>query len=106
MADPQGVELRTTLRAAGLTVVSAHGRLVPAAVPELFVTAVTAAGGWPIARLVLFGADAHSTERLQACRVPDSVPLARTVDEAASLVGTRRGQDADRRPRLQEDARG
>ena len=120
MADPHGVELRTTLRGAGLTVASAHGRLVPAAVPELrdnlvkvladgvpvlldladlrldwapapelFVTAVTAAGGWPIARLVLFGADAHGTDRLQACRVPDSVPLARTVDEAAALVGTR-----------------
>ena len=71
--------------------VSAHGRVVPSAVPELrdslvklladgvpvlldladlhldwapapelFVTAVTAAGGWPLARLVLFGADAHS----------------------------------------------
>ena len=120
MADPHRVELRPTLRTAGLTVVSAHGRVVPSAVPELrdslvklladgvpvlldladlhldwapapelFVTAVTAAGGWPLARLVLFGADAHSTDRLRACRVPDSVPLARTVDDATALVGVR-----------------
>jgi AraC-like DNA-binding protein/anti-sigma regulatory factor (Ser/Thr protein kinase) len=57
--------------------------------PEVFVTAVTAAGGWPLARLVLFGGDEHSVERLRACRVPDSVPLAATVDDAAALVGTR-----------------
>jgi AraC-like DNA-binding protein/anti-sigma regulatory factor (Ser/Thr protein kinase) len=120
MAEPSGVELRPTLQAAGLVVVSAHGRLVPSAVPELrddlvkllaegvpvlldladlrldwapapelFVTAVTAAGGWPLARLVLFGADVQGTDRLQACRVPDSVPLARTMDDAAALVGVR-----------------
>jgi AraC-like DNA-binding protein len=60
---------------------------VPA--PELFVTAVTAAGGWPLARLVLYGADAQAAERLRACRVPDSVPLAATRDDAAALVATR-----------------
>lgn len=120
MADPHRVELRTTLYAAGLTVVSAHGRVTPSAVPglrgglvklladgvpvlldiadlhldwapapEVFVSAVTAVGGWPLARLVLFGADAHATDRLQACRVPDSVPLARTAEAAEALVGVR-----------------
>jgi hypothetical protein len=29
--------------------------------PEVFVAAVTSAGGWPYARLVLFGADAATT---------------------------------------------
>lgn len=57
--------------------------------PELFVTAVAAAGGWPRARLVLFGADEHTTDRLRACRVPDAIPLAATVDEAAALVDVR-----------------
>lgn len=120
MADLHRVELRPTLYTPGMTVVSAHGRLVPASVPdlrdslvklladgvpvlldlaelhmdwapapELFVTAVTAAGGWPLARLVLFGADAHAADRLRACRVPDSVPLARTLDDAAALVEVR-----------------
>jgi AraC-like DNA-binding protein len=57
--------------------------------PEVIVTAVTAAGGWPLARLVLFGADARAAERLRRCRVTDSVPLATTADEAAALVDTR-----------------
>ncbi|MDT7579138.1 MAG: hypothetical protein QOK35_402, partial [Pseudonocardiales bacterium] len=123
MADLHRVVLRPILHAPGMTGVSAHGRLVPAAVPELrdslvklladgvpvlldlaelhlewapapelFVTAVTAAGGWPLARLVLFGADAHATERLRACRVPDSVPLALTFDDAAALVDVRPGR--------------
>ena len=57
--------------------------------PEVFVTAVTAAGGWPLARLVLFGADAAAAERLRACRVTDSVPHAQSVEEAMALVDTR-----------------
>jgi AraC-like DNA-binding protein len=120
MADPHRVELRETLRTAGLVVVSAHGRVAPASVvelrdglvklladgvpvlldvadlhldwppsPDIFVTAVTAAGGWPLARLALFGADERTAERLRACRVPDSVPLARTRDDAAVLVDVR-----------------
>lgn len=57
--------------------------------PEVFVAAVTAAGGWPLARLVLFGADAAAADRLTACRVAESVPLAGTAAEAAGLVGLR-----------------
>lgn len=56
---------------------------------EVFASAATAVGGWPLARLVLFGADERVTERLRAGRVPDSVPLARTADDAAALVGVR-----------------
>lgn len=57
--------------------------------PEVIVTAVTAAGGWPLARLVLFGADAGAAQHLRGCRVTDSVPLAATVEEAVALVDTR-----------------
>ena len=57
--------------------------------PEVFVSALAAAGGWPLARLVLFGADEHTVGRLRACRVPASVPLARTCDEAVALVDVR-----------------
>ena len=57
--------------------------------PEVFVTAVTAAGGWPLARLVLFGAGPSATERLRSCRVTDAVRHAPTVEEAATLVDTR-----------------
>jgi AraC-like DNA-binding protein/anti-sigma regulatory factor (Ser/Thr protein kinase) len=56
---------------------------------EVFVAAVSAAGGWPAARLVLFGADPHLAERLRACRVTESVPLAASVDDAAARVGDR-----------------
>jgi AraC-like DNA-binding protein/anti-sigma regulatory factor (Ser/Thr protein kinase)/catechol 2,3-dioxygenase-like lactoylglutathione lyase family enzyme len=73
-----------------LDVADLHLDWAPA--PEVFVSAVTAAGGWPLARLVLFSGDGHTVERLQACRVPDSVPLARTVDAATALVGTRPAQ--------------
>ena len=64
-------------------------RLDWAPAPEVFVTAVTAAGGWPLARLVLCGADRPTAERLRACRVPDSVPLAGTAADAAELVDAR-----------------
>jgi len=57
--------------------------------PEVFVTAVAAAGGWPLARIALFGADPATAERLRACRVTESVPLAATVAEAADLVEAR-----------------
>ena len=57
--------------------------------PEVFVTAVTAAGGWPLARLILFGAGPAAAERLRVCRVTESVPLAATREAAAELVDTR-----------------
>jgi AraC-like DNA-binding protein len=64
-------------------------RLDWAPAPEVFVSAVTAAGGWPLARLVLFGADRAAAERLRSCRVTDAVPLALTAEEAAVLADTR-----------------
>jgi hypothetical protein len=42
---------------------------------EVFSAALQAAGGWPLARMVLFGADAGMTEALHAARVDERVPL-------------------------------
>jgi AraC-like DNA-binding protein/anti-sigma regulatory factor (Ser/Thr protein kinase) len=64
-------------------------RLEWAPAPEVFVSAITAAGGCPRARLVLVGADEHTTERLRGCRVLDAVPSAPTAAEAAALVDVR-----------------
>jgi AraC-like DNA-binding protein len=71
--------------------------------PEVFVVAVTSAGGWPHARLVLFGADAATTGRLRSCRVPEAVFLTGTMEQAAALVDVRpdrlsRGIDLPSRP--------
>lgn len=71
--------------------------------PEVFVAAVTSAGGWPYARLVLFGADVETAERLRSCRVPEAVFLAGTREQAAALVDVRpdwlsRGIDLPARP--------
>jgi AraC-like DNA-binding protein/anti-sigma regulatory factor (Ser/Thr protein kinase) len=57
--------------------------------PEIFVMAVAGAGGWPVARLVLFGAEPAAAERLEAFRVTDSVPLVGTVDDAAVRIESR-----------------
>jgi hypothetical protein len=67
--------------------------------PEVFVAAVTSAGGWPYARLVLFGADAVTAERLRSCRVPEAVFLAGTLEQAEALVdGVRPNSAARHRP--------
>lgn len=64
-------------------------RLDWAPAPEAFVTAVTTAGGWPLARLVLFGAGPGTADRLRSCRVTDAVPLTVTAEEAVALAGAR-----------------
>jgi len=78
--------------------------------PEVFVAAVSSAGGWPYARLVLFGADAPTAERLRSCRIPESVFLAGTREQAATLVDVRphrlsRGIDLPARPESIQRAR-
>jgi hypothetical protein len=49
---------------------------------QLFPSAVAAIGGWPGARLVLFGADAELARSLAALRVSETVPL--TPDETTA----------------------
>jgi hypothetical protein len=56
---------------------------------QVFASALTAAGGWPTARLVLIGADTALAESLDALRVPDSVPLAPDEPTARHLLRRR-----------------
>jgi anti-anti-sigma regulatory factor/anti-sigma regulatory factor (Ser/Thr protein kinase) len=56
---------------------------------QLFPAALAGAGGWPRARLVLAGADPLTTRVLQAARVHLTVPVARTLEEARSLLDVR-----------------
>jgi hypothetical protein len=49
---------------------------------EVFSSALRAGGGWPLARMVLFGADADLSEALHTTRVDERVPLA--VDYSAA----------------------
>jgi anti-anti-sigma regulatory factor len=51
---------------------------------QVFPSTLAAAGGWPFARLVLFGASPEVSEMLHAIDVPDTVPLA--ADRAAALA--------------------
>ena len=61
---------------------------------SVFPAALAAAGGWPSARLVLFGAGAALRSALTAARIPATVPLAAaripaTVPLAADFVSAR-----------------
>jgi anti-anti-sigma regulatory factor len=49
---------------------------------EVFSAALQAGGGWPLARMVLFGANADLAEALHTVRVDERVPL--TVDYSAA----------------------
>jgi anti-anti-sigma regulatory factor/anti-sigma regulatory factor (Ser/Thr protein kinase) len=51
---------------------------------QVFASSLAAAGGWPIARLVLFGASPEVSEALRAVDVLDTVPLA--ADRAAAVA--------------------
>jgi anti-sigma regulatory factor (Ser/Thr protein kinase) len=53
---------------------------------SVFPAALAAAGGWPSARLVLFGADAVLHSALAAARIPETVPLAADLVSARALV--------------------
>src|SRR4051794_27244240 len=59
-------------------------RLGSAAAAEVFASALASAGGWPAARLVLFGAGADLARTLTALRVTSTVPLA--ADETAAWL--------------------
>jgi anti-sigma regulatory factor (Ser/Thr protein kinase) len=53
---------------------------------SIFPAALAAAGGWPSARLVLYGADAVLHSALAAARIPETVPLAADLVSARALV--------------------
>jgi anti-sigma regulatory factor (Ser/Thr protein kinase) len=64
-------------------------RATQTAMVTVFPTALDAAGGWPSARLVLFGADATLRLMLHSTRVPDIVPLADNLPAARALLEQR-----------------
>lgn len=61
-------------------------RATQTAMVSVFPTALDVAGGWPSARLVLFGADTTLRSMLQSTRVLDTVPLADNLSSARALL--------------------
>ena len=59
---------------------------------QVFPSTLTAAGGWPTARLVLLDADRELTAALMALRIDRVVPLARGLPDARAAI--------DRRPAI------
>lgn len=55
----------------------------------VFPAALAAAGGWPSARLVLFGADPAMRSALVSVRIPETVPLATDLGSARALLEQR-----------------
>ena len=53
---------------------------------SVFPAALAAAGGWPSARLVLFGADVVLHSALASAGIPETVPLAADLASARALV--------------------
>ena len=64
-------------------------RSTQAAFVTVFPTALAVSGGWPSARLVLFGADAALRSMLVSTRVPETVPLAADLPAARMLLEQR-----------------
>jgi len=108
--------LSKALADTGRVLVDVSGlRLAWPAPVQLFPSILAAAGGWPGARLVLFGADAELAERYTALRVTMTVPLAPDEASARELLQERpptvarhihleRATSSPRRARLFVDA--
>jgi len=56
---------------------------------QVFPTALASAGGWPSARLVLFGANQQMATLLHRVRVPTTVPLAEDTRDARAQLNRR-----------------
>ena len=69
---------------------------------QVFPSTLGAVGGWPGARLVLFGADAELARSLATLNVPDAVPLAADETTARQLL-QRRPPAVDRHLDLEEE---
>jgi anti-sigma regulatory factor (Ser/Thr protein kinase) len=59
---------------------------------QVFPTALASAGGWPFARLTLFGATTEVSAALHGVRVPTTVPLAQGARAARTLLKVRPNQ--------------
>ena len=87
--SPLGVREATVewLLSSGLVVIDlSRLRATETAMVTVFPTALDVAGGWPSARLVLFGADATLRSMLKSTGVPDTVPLADDLVTARALL--------------------
>jgi anti-sigma regulatory factor (Ser/Thr protein kinase) len=74
----------------GALVVDLAGlRLQRAPAAEVFPGALAAAGGWPVARMVLVGADAELAARLHAVRVHRTVPVVADLSDAPAVLRQR-----------------
>lgn len=58
----------------------------------VFPAALAVAGGWPSARLVIFGADAVLRSMLLSARIPNTVPMAVDLPAARALLEQRPAQ--------------
>lgn len=56
---------------------------------QLFGAALDNAGGWPRAKLALFGADAELADALKASRVGETISVSDSVEDAKRSVGQR-----------------
>jgi anti-sigma regulatory factor (Ser/Thr protein kinase) len=61
----------------------------PVSFLAVFPAALDAAGGWPSARLVLFGANTTLRSALVSARIPETVPLAPDIASAHALLDQR-----------------
>jgi len=79
-----------SLAGAGRVLIDLSGlRNVQTSLLRLFPAALAAAGGWPSARLVLFGAGGPVRAALVSARITETVPLAMDVDSARLLLDRR-----------------
>lgn len=95
----------------GRVLIDLSGLRTPhSAMVTVFPTALSLAGGWPSARLVLFGANAAVRLMLTCARIPDTVPLANDLPAARALLQQRpahirRHRDLPRHPAAPAAAR-
>lgn len=100
-----------SLLGTGHVLIDLSGLCAPqAAMVTVFPTALSLAGGWPTARLVLFGANTAMRSMLTSTRVTDTVPLAEDLPAALALLQqrpphVRRHRDLPRHPAAPAAAR-
>ncbi|MGH3874819.1 MAG: ATP-binding protein [Pseudonocardiaceae bacterium] len=79
-----------SLLGAGRVIINVTGLYsFKAAFVTVFPAALDASGGWPSARLVLFGADARLRSMLVSGRIADMVPLAADLASAVEILEVR-----------------
>jgi hypothetical protein len=89
-ARPARVAVSKALAQRGRVLVDVSGLVLEwEPVITVFTTALSAAGGWPVARMALYGPPEPLLAALRRARVQDSVPVAADADTAARLLDVR-----------------